>query len=343
MSYTAIGRGQQKKEKEKQKVSRYKVSYRGVSQGLQKLYIPGSDGESRNILHVLRTREYHHSQYPFTMTVTLYPDPTQLAHPVREVTGLNYPYGIAINSWGEMIVSERGSHQITTFDIRGQRIRTFGSYDDSPEQMIFPAGIAIDDMNNIYVTSRDKLQKFNSSGELIKCVAQTGSKEGEFNTPRGVALYNKEIYVCDRDNHRIQVFDLDLNFIRSIGSYGKGRGEFAAPFDVKFDTAGHMYVAEFDNYRVQVMDKNGQFIRMFGDYMNDWCRPSGLHVVDKYVYVSNYKGDCIVVYETSGQFVTSFGGSDQERGKFWIPYGITSCGDGYIYVCDYNNSRVQIF
>ena len=107
-------------------VSRYKVSYRGVSQGLQKLYIPGSDGESRNILNVLRIREYGHSQHPFTMT--LYPDPTQLGHPVRVVTDLNCPYGIAFNSRGEMIVSERGGHQIAIIDIRGLRIRTYGSY-----------------------------------------------------------------------------------------------------------------------------------------------------------------------------------------------------------------------
>ena len=273
----------------------------------------------------------------------MYPDPTQLAHPVRVVAGLDKPYGIAINSRGEMIVSERGSHQITTLDIRGQRIRTFGSHGDSPEQMIFPSGIALDDMDNIYVTSRNKLQKFTSSGELIKCVGQEGSKEGEFNTPRGVAVYNKEVYVCDRDNHRIQVFDLNLNFIQSIGSRGKGQGVFNTPFDVKFDTAGHMYVAEFDDYRVQVIDKNGQFIRMFGDYNNDRCRPSGLHIVDKYVYVSDYKGDCIVVYETSGQFVTSFGRCGQKEGEFWIPYGITSCADGYIYVCDFVNNRVQIF
>ena len=49
-------------------------------------------------------------------------------------------------------------------------------------------------------------------------------------------------YVGDRNNHRIQVFDLDLNFVRSIGSRGKGRGELNAPYDVKFDTAGNMYV-----------------------------------------------------------------------------------------------------
>ena len=34
------------------------------------------------------------------------------------------------------------------------------------------------------------------------------------------------VYVCDRDNHRIQVFDLDLKF---IGSRGKERGKFADP------------------------------------------------------------------------------------------------------------------
>ena len=222
------------------------MSYRGVSQGLQKLYI---DGESRNILHVLCIREYGHSQYPFTMT--LYPDPTQLAHPVRVVTGLNRPYGIAFNSRGEMVVSERGSHQIAIFDIRGQRIRTFGSYGHSPEQLVHPAGIAIDDMDNIYVTSWDKLQKFTSSGKLIKCVGQTacacGSKDlGKLVNPLGVTLHNNHIYVCDCHIRCIQVFNLDLNFVQSIGSHGKGRGEFDAPHDVKFDTDGYMYVADND-------------------------------------------------------------------------------------------------
>ena len=191
------------------------------------------------------------------------------------------------------------------------------------------------------MTSLHKLQTFTSSGQLIKSVGKESSKEGEFNAPRGLALYNKEVYVCDSDNHRIQVFDLDLNFIQSIGSHGKDKGEFAAPFDVKFDTDGHMYVAEFENDRVQVMDKTGQYIRMLGE--NDRCKPSGLHIVDKYVYVSDYRGDCIVVYETSGQFVTSFGERGPNKGKFWIPYGIASCAEGYIYLCDYLNNRVQIF
>ena len=70
--------------------------------------------------------------------MTVYPDPTQFAHPVRVVTGLNYPYGIAFNSCGEMVVSKRGSHQIA---IRGQKIQMFGTHGDSAEEMKYPTGI----------------------------------------------------------------------------------------------------------------------------------------------------------------------------------------------------------
>ena len=73
---------------------------------------------------------------------------------MRVVTGLKGPYGIAYNSRGEMIVSEWGGHRVSIFDIRGKKIRTFGSRGDSPDQMIDPAGIAVDDMDNIYVSSQ---------------------------------------------------------------------------------------------------------------------------------------------------------------------------------------------
>ena len=263
---------------------------------------------------------------------------------MRTVTGLNYPYGTAFNSHQEMIVSEWGGHRVSIFDIRGQNVRTFVSRGDSPDQMECPAGIATDDTDNIYVSSKHKLQKFTSRGELIKCIGQEGSKEGEFDDPRGVTLYDNQVYVCDSNNHRIQVFDLDLNFVRSIGSHGKGRGEFDAPYDVKFDTARNMYVAELDNERVQVMDTSGQFIRVFcQEGEGKLGGPSGLHIADKYVYVSDFNGYCIVVYETSGQFVTSFGRYGQEEGEFHGPLCITSCADGFIHVCDCWNSRVQIF
>ena len=232
----------------------------------------------RHKLHVqVNDKEINGS--PFTVTV--YPDPKQLGHPVRTVTGLVAPYGIAFNNREEMIVSERSAHRLSILDTRGQKIRTFGSYGDSPHQMIGPAGVATDDSGNIYVSSLHKLQKFTSTGELIKCVGGEGGKEGEFGDPRGLTLRENLVY-------GIQVFDLDLNFVRSIDS---GRG---APFDVKFDTAGNMYVAEWGYGRVQVMDSSGRFIREFG--RGKLSTPSGLLIADKYVYVSDVRGHCIVVY-----------------------------------------------
>ena len=307
--------------------SQYKVSYTAVSRGQHKLHVQVND------------REINGS--PFTMTVYL--DPTQLGHPVRIVTDLIRPYGIAYNSRGEMIVGECDGHRVSIIDNRGKKIRTFGSCGDSPDQMIYPQGIAIDDMDSIYVSSSHKLQKFTSNGELIKCIGQKGGK-GEFNDPCGVTLHDNQVYVCDTNNHRIQVFDLNLNFVRSIGSHGKGRGEFNEPYDVKLDTAGNIYVADLKNSRVQVLDNSGHFIRTLGDERERKLGyPSSLHIADKYVYISDRGGNCIVVYETSGQFVTSFGRGGKNEGEFHLPYCITSCVDGFIHVCDCVNNRVQIF
>ena len=48
---------------------------------------------------------------------------------------------------------------------------------------------------------------------------------------------------------------------------------------------------------------------------------------------------CIVVYKTSGEFVTSFGDEGYEDGEeegvvFWLPPSIASCPNGFVYVCD---------
>ena len=308
--------------------SRYEVSYTGVRRGPHKLHI--------------RVNGCEINGSPFTMTV--YPNPTQLGSPVRVVKQLNWPFGIAFNSHGEMIVSERYGHQVSVFDVGGQKIRTVGFHGDKPEQMIYPSGVAVDDTDNIYVSSQHKLQKFTSSGELIKCMGRRRSNEAEFDYPRRVSIYSNQVYVCDEEIHRIQVFDLDLNYIDSIGSRGRGRGELDHPFDVAFNTAGKMYVVEYGNNRVQVMDSSGQFIRMFGQKgEGKLSGPTALHIADKYVYVSDNSNHRIAVYETSGQYVTSFGRHGEREGEFRSPHCITSCASGCIYVCDMLNNRVQVF
>ena len=80
------------------------------------------------------------------------------------------PCSIAFNSRGEMIVSEQFGHQVSLFDVGGWRVHIFGSCGNRQEHMKYPQGIAVGDTDNIYVSSEHKLQKFTSSGELIKCI-----------------------------------------------------------------------------------------------------------------------------------------------------------------------------
>ena len=116
--------------------------------------------------------------------------------------------------------------------------------------------------------------------------------------------------------------------IQSIGSRGKGRGEFHEPFHVKFDRDGYMYITDYGNKRVQVLDRSGRFIRVIGDEQMK-NGPTAIHIIDKYVYVC--EDIHILVYETSGQFVTSFAIGYREWSTRYA-LSISSCADCFIYV-----------
>ena len=178
-------------------LSNYEVPYTAVNRGQHKIHILANDIKINGS--------------PFDVTV--YPNPIQLGHPERVVIDLNKPCGVAFNTQGDMVVSEFHGNKLSTVHKRGQKIRRSSSYGESKTKMNCPRGIAIDAADNIYVCSKHKLQKFAGSGELVKSIGENkGKKEGEFNTPHGVTLHKDEAYVCDSENHRIQVFDLDLKF-----------------------------------------------------------------------------------------------------------------------------------
>ena len=62
-----------------------------------------------------------------------------------------------------------------------------------------------------------------------------GSGDGEFNRPCGISVVEVnddgevEVYVSDRGNHRIQIFDQQGDFLRKWGVEGEGEGEFKWP------------------------------------------------------------------------------------------------------------------
>jgi len=278
--------------------------------------------------------------------VVVYPDPTMLYRPVGVIEGVQYPFGVAVNSHGDMYVTEYMG-QVAVFDSSGKRIGTIGSTGDGPGQFQDPYCIAIDSNDSVYVTSNHKLQKFDRNGKFVKSVGSgsEGSKPGEFDMPRGVKVHQNQVYVCDFHNNRIQVFDLELSFVRSVGTKGSGQGQYDRPNNLAFDSQGNIYVSEYGNNRVQVLDPNHLYLRQFNlkSGPGKLNKPEGIHVAIDYVYVSDCRNHRIAVFQLSGEFLTFFGKEGRGRGEFRRPRGIVFDCDGFLHVCDWWNCRIQVF
>ena len=253
----------------------------------------------------------------------------------KVVAILSRPYGVAFDKSGKLVVSGWEGNAVYIFDDKyNKRAIIHGK-----EQ---PAGLALDNDGNIYVSSKHSLHKLTISGQLVS-VGTEGKGDGEFGDPRGITVFEDQLYVCDRNNHRIQVFDLDLNFVTSIGEKGEEIGQIDAPYDVQFDTKGTMYVVELGNRRVQAFYKDGKSIAFGQERKGHIGLPTALHIVNSKVYVSDFADDKIVVYTTSGQFAGIVGSHGQGVGQLHSPYCMTSRNDKLLYVCDSANGRVQTF
>ena len=281
--------------------------------------------------------------------VVVYPDPTQLHQPVRVIEGVKHPCGIVFNSHGKMYVTECSPDygQVAVLDSSGKKISTIGSRGGGPGQFQWPFYIAIDSSDNIYVASRHKLQKFDRNGRFVNSVGSgsKGSKPGEFNRPQGVKVHQNQVYVCDLHNNRIQLFDLELMFITSFGTEGSGQGQYDRPVDLCFDSQGNMYVSEYGNNRVQVLDPHGRYLRQFDDKSGPGKlnRPEGINIAHNCVYVSERGSNRISVFQLSGAFLTSLGKPGRGRGEILCPHGMVFDCNGFLYVCDCLNQRIQVF
>jgi tripartite motif-containing protein 2/3/tripartite motif-containing protein 71 len=89
-------------------------------------------------------------------------------------------------------------------------------------------------------------------------------RPGEFRLPDYIALSpdQKELFIVDRWNNRIQVTDLDGKFKRQFGKKGSGPGEFLDPKQLAFDPDGNLWVADSDNHRLQVFTRDGAFLKV---------------------------------------------------------------------------------
>ena len=185
--------------------------------------------DSSGILYVADTRNHRIRKITSEGVVTTLAGSGTYGH--HDATGtvaqFRYPYGVAVDSSGNVYVA----------DTENNRIRK-----------ITPAGV---------VTT--------PAGSTEGYLNATGTK-AQFNEPTGVAVDSSgNVYVADTHSHRIRKITSEgvvTTLAGGVDTSGNGgyldatgtNARFNAPFDVAVDSSGNLYVADRDNYRIRKIE-----------------------------------------------------------------------------------------
>ena len=268
---------------------------------------------------------------PFEVFVKIHP--TKLGQSVRVIRGVPQPWGIAISLENQLLVCEYKSNQVQVLSKMGDKVRTIGSGCG----LLLPTGIARDNEGNIYVTDCGKsLFKFNKDGNLLKVIKANTSK---LSGPGGVRVVGEYVYVCDRSNNRIAVFSRELESIR----YFEG---LKCPQDIQQDQRGDLYITDTNTHSIRLFSKEGKQTGSFGADNLREPRCICFDSANEHLYVIDSNGfgfSSVSVFTSDGKFVTSFSRCGAKEGKLNNPWGLAVDSDGFVYVCDLGNSRIQVF
>ena len=88
-----------------------------------------------------------------------------------------------------------------------------------------------------------------------------GTENGEFMVPHSMAFDSAgNIYVSDVNNHRIQKFTSDGEFITKWGTEGNGDGQFGLPLGIGSDSKGNIFIIDQATSSIPQFSNQGQFI-----------------------------------------------------------------------------------
>ena len=200
---------------------------------------------------------------------------------------LNQPQGITIDNEGNLYLADSGNHRIRKIDnygiittiagdgsteIIGTSITgpiyegTYGG-DGEPAttaQLNYPTDIAIDSLNNLYITdtNNNRLRKIDTSG-IITTFLGDGSEE-QLNHPTGITIDNhNNLYLADTKNHLIRKLDPQglMTIIAGNGAQGYNSDKEPAtltklnyPRGITVDRAGKIYLADSENHRIRQLN-----------------------------------------------------------------------------------------
>ena len=190
------------------------------------------------------------------------------------------------------------------------------------------------------------------SGEHRYRVVEDWAKlpEGwEFRDVAAVAVDSKDqVYAFNRGEHPMIVFDREGNFLRSWGE-----GEYPRAHGIHIGPDETLYLTDDGSHTVKRVTPEGKVLMTLGvpgtpaPFMSNEPFHRCTHTAispDGHLFVSDgYGNACVHKYSPDGKLVKSWGESGSDPGQFNIVHNITADDDGWIYVADRENHRVQVF
>lgn len=157
------------------------------------------------------------------------------------------------------------------------------------------------------------------------------------------------VYVFNRGAHPVIVFDREGRFLRSWGE-----GLFRRPHGITIGPDDTLWLADDGDHTVRQFTSEGRLLLTLGTpgrpapahSGEPFNRPTHLAVGPRTgnLYVSDGYGNSRVhVYDPAGRYLFSWGEPGTDPGCFNIPHNIATDADGYVYVADRENHRVQVF
>lgn len=185
-------------------------------------------------------------------------------------------HGLEVDSQDNVWVTDLDLHQLFKFSHDGELLMTLGVKGEpglDQEHFNGLTDIAVSSGGDVYVSDgygNNRIVKFSAGGEYLTEWGQEGDGPGEFNLPHGIALDARErVYVADRSNLRIQVFESDGTFLAEW----KGP-EIGRPWGLEVGADGYLYVADGgdlkskppDRARILRMDLEGHVLEEWGSF-----------------------------------------------------------------------------
>jgi len=173
-----------------------------------------------------------------------------------------------------------------------------------------------------------------------------GSSLDQLSRPLGLTITDSDVlYICDRNNYRIVIVDLNSTYsISIIGSgYGAASNQFKRPTDLLVIN-GALYVTDPDNARIQEMSLNGSNPSEILS-ATDLYESTYFYIDQNYnIYISFTADHKVVLFttnSTNSTIVAGIGISGSNLSQLNKPYGIFVDSNGTIYIADCYNNRVM--